>query len=157
LGVIEYVRRIEEVLIRTCADFGIYTERVCKLTGVWTQQRPVDGGPQQAKIAAIGVHISNSVTSHGFALNVDTDLDYFKLIIPCGIASKPVTSMAEELVKPVDAVKVANSIVRHFGEVFQSQILWVETLDALLNQIGVPMRIPQELRRLQQEDNPAWA
>src|SRR5581483_9883896 len=87
IGVIEYVRRLEEVLIRTCGDLGVPCTRVPGLTGVWTTSDP------QAKIAAIGVHISRAITSHGFALNVTTDLDFFKLIVPCGITDKPVTSV----------------------------------------------------------------
>ena len=79
------MRAVEQVLIDTLADFGIAAGRVAKLTGVW-----VDG----KKIAAIGVHISRWVTSHGFALNVNTDLSYFQYIVPCGL-TKPVTSMAE--------------------------------------------------------------
>jgi lipoyl(octanoyl) transferase len=168
LGVIEYVRRLEEVLIRTCADFGIRTERICKLTGVWTKHEPIEprstwtGGDarpytSEAKIAALGVHISRSVTSHGFALNVNTDLNYFNLIIPCGIASKPVTSMAQELGKPIDATEVANSIVHNFGEVFQSQILWVETLEAMLGEtVGVPMTAPANLREIHKHKENFW-
>ena len=95
MGAIDYVRRLEEVLIRTCADFSISTKRVAGLTGVWTETGP------ESKIAAIGVHISRSVTSHGFALNVNTDLSYFNLIVPCGITSKPVTSMKKELGREV--------------------------------------------------------
>src|SRR5207302_2477963 len=104
LGAIEYVRKLEEVLIRTCADFGISANRIPGLTGVWTDgpcrggssTRPDGAEPrphteqQTAKIAAIGVHISRAVTSHGFALNVNTDLSYFDLIVPCGIESRPV-------------------------------------------------------------------
>ena len=82
----------------------------------------------EAKIAAIGVHISRGVTSHGFALNVNTDLDYFNLIIPCGITSKPVTSMAKELGQQLSLLDVAHSISRNFGSVFQSQMLWLENL-----------------------------
>src|SRR6478752_4324979 len=89
VGAVEYVRRLEEALIRTCADFAIPSKRICGLTGVWTEN--------EAKIAAIGVHISRGVTSHGFALNVNPDLSFFNLIIPCGITSKPVTSMQQEL------------------------------------------------------------
>src|SRR5580704_10152763 len=113
LGAVEYVRRLEEVLIRTCADFRIPSGRVAGWTGVWTTPDRVATGLRpdtevvvastgsetrshtnhsEAKIAAIGVHISRSVTSHGFALNVNTNLDYFDLIVPCGITSKPVTS-----------------------------------------------------------------
>src|SRR5271170_2496664 len=78
LGAVEYVRRLEEVLIRTCADFRIPSQRVAGLTGVWTTSHG------EGKIAAIGVHISRGVTSHGFALNVNVDLDSFNLIVPCG-------------------------------------------------------------------------
>ena len=75
------------------------------------------------------------MTSHGFALNVNTDLSYFDLIIPCGITAKPVTSMQQELGKPLDLNSVAESISRNFGTVFSSQMLWIETLDALLGQL----------------------
>ena len=180
LGAIEYVRKLEEVLIRACADFGIPTERVAGLTGVWTNPNPLssraeENDPQSnrslesrdlvfsdpvhqpasepAKIAAIGVHISRGVTSHGFALNVNTDLDYFNLIIPCGIASKPVTSIEKELGKLLPLQEVAHAISRNFGTVFSSQILWLDSLDALLgNEIGVPMKLPAELRRLHKEE-----
>jgi len=154
LGVIEYVRRLEEVLILTSADFGIATERVPGLTGVWT--RPESAGVQ-AKIAALGVHISRGVTSHGFALNVNTDLDYFNLIVPCGITSRPVTSMAGECGKPLSMEAVAESVSRNLGVVFDSQILWVETLDALLNTVGVPMKPPAELRELHRDEKTSWA
>jgi lipoyl(octanoyl) transferase len=146
LGAVEYVRRLEEVLIRTCADFGIPTERVAGLTGVWTME--------EAKIAAIGVHISRGVTSHGFALNVNTDLDYFNLIVPCGIAAKPVTSLAKELDKQLVLQEVAHAVSRNFGVVFNSQILWLETLDALLGHaVGVPLKPPPELRKLHKEED----
>ena len=112
----------------------------------------------EAKIAALGVHISRSVTSHGFALNVNTDLSYFNLIIPCGITAKPVTSMQQELGHPLDLNTVAESISRNFGTVFSSQILWVDTLDALLGRtVGVPMKPPSELRQLHREDDTTWA
>jgi lipoyl(octanoyl) transferase len=154
LGVIEFVRRLEEVLIRTCADFAIPAKRVAGLTGVWT-----DVDAREAKVAAIGVHISRFVTSHGFALNVNTDLRFFNLIVPCGITSKPVTSMQQELGKPLDLNTVAESISRNFGVVFESQMLWVETLDTLLGHaVGVPMQAPTELRQLHKEgDGTTWA
>lgn len=159
LGAIDYVRRLEEVLIRTCADFGIPTARICGLTGVWTtllsraESRDLVF-PSEAKIAAIGVHISRSVTSHGFALNVNTDLDHFKLIIPCGISTKPVTSMAKELNRELSLQEVAHSISRNFGVVFESQMLWLESLDALLGpSLGVPLKTPQELRQLHKEED----
>ncbi|HWY54726.1 MAG TPA: lipoyl(octanoyl) transferase LipB [Terriglobales bacterium] len=188
LGAVEYVRRLEEVLIRTCADFRISAERVAGLTGVWTTLdrvgtglRPVRGelespperglkvaptGSQtrfhtsygQSKIAAIGVHISRGVTSHGFALNVNIDLDYFNLIVPCGIASKPVTSMAKELGQQLPLQELAHAVSRNFGVVFQSQMLWLETLDSLLGHpVGVPMKPPAELQQLRNEEDTFWA
>ena len=182
LGVIEFVRRLEEVLIRTCVDFAIPTKRVPGLTGVWTDPNPLSSRAEEndslanrslesrdlpslvassasseAKLAAIGVHISRFVTSHGFALNVNTDLSYFNLIVPCGITTRPVTSMQQEMGKPLDANAVAESISRNFGTVFSSQMLWVETLDALLGRaVGVPLQRPTELRRFHKEDDTTW-
>jgi lipoyl(octanoyl) transferase len=171
LGAVDYVRRLEEVLIRTCADFGIPTKRVAGLTGVWTEaQGPStraealarddkepgfsEEGRREAKIAAIGVHISRSVTSHGFALNVNTDLSFFNLIVPCGIAAKPVTSIERELGREVEVAAVAQSVSRNFGSVFGCQMLWVETVDALLgNAVGVPVKAPKELRELHGEED----
>lgn len=176
LGVVEFVRRLEDVLMRTCADFGIASKRVPGLTGVWTApengttdvgtvasavQRSEASHPEQAaesKLAAIGIHVSRFVTSHGFALNVNTDLSYFNLIVPCGITSKPVTSMQKELGRELDLNAVAESISRNFGVVFQSQMLWVDTLDALLgHRVGVPMKLPEELRRIRRQDETHWA
>jgi lipoyl(octanoyl) transferase len=148
LGAVDYVRRLEEVLIRTCGDLGIPTGRVAGLTGAWTETEP------PAKIAAIGVHISRSITSHGFALNVNPDLGFFDLIVPCGITNKPVTSMAKELGREIDLHQVAQAVSRNIGTVFGSQILWVETIDALLgNSVGVPMKAPQDVRRVRGEDD----
>ena len=104
-----YVRDIEEVLIRTAADYGVEAGRVEGLTGVWVGRD---------KLAAIGVRIARWVTSHGFAFNVTTDLQYFNLIVPCGIADRSVTSLARLLGHPVDRVEVEDRIVVHFGEVF---------------------------------------
>ncbi len=176
LGAVDFVRRLEEVLIRTCPDFAIATKRIPGLTGVWTNPGSADahvgtaasavqrseasapGHTPESKLAAIGIHISHFVTSHGFALNVNTDLSYFDLIIPCGITTKPVTSMQHELNRPLELNAVAESISRNFGVVFQSQILWVETLDALLGRtVGVPVKPPTELRRLHNEDDTTWA
>jgi lipoyl(octanoyl) transferase len=146
LGAIDYVRRLEEVLIRTCADFSISTRRVAGLTGVWTET------DSEAKIAAIGVHISRFVTSHGFALNANTDLSYFDLIVPCGITSKPVTSMKKEKGHELDMADVTESIVRNFGIVF-GECVPVASLDALLsNDVGVPMKEPDSLRAIRGED-----
>jgi len=153
LGAVEFVRRLEEVLIRTCADFAIPTKRSPGLTGVWTNQEATE-----AKIAAIGIHVSRFVTSHGFALNVNTELSFFNLIIPCGITSKPVASMQQELGHSLELTAVAESISRNFGTVFSNQILWVDTLDALLSRtVGIPMKPPVELRQLHKEDDTTWA
>jgi lipoyl(octanoyl) transferase len=183
LGAVDFVRRLEEVLIRTCADFTIETKRIPGLTGVWTNPTPLSSRAEQndsknrslesrdlgfagatsnpapeAKIAAIGIHISRSVTSHGFALNVNPDLTFFDLIIPCGITTNPVTSMQKELGKALDMTAVAESISRNFSKVFSTQVLWIETLDALLGRsIGVPLKAPAELRKLHHEDDATWA
>jgi lipoyl(octanoyl) transferase len=187
IGAVEFVRRLEEVLIRGCADFSVICERVKGLTGVWTsnehvgtglrppsapvilsegranQSRPESkacpelaegdlvssGNKDQAKIAAMGVHISRGVTSHGFALNVNTDLQYFQLIVPCGIAGKPVTSLARQTGTPMNIDDVARAVAGHFAQVFATDVQWVDTLDALLGRtVGVPMQPPAELRKL---------
>jgi lipoyl(octanoyl) transferase len=110
-----FVRGIEQVLIDALAGFGIEARRIPKLTGVWV-------GVEQntAKIAAIGVHLSRWVSTHGFALNVSTDLRYFDYIVPCGL-TKPVTSMAALGVR-VDADSVKNALARCFGEVFDFEM-----------------------------------
>jgi lipoyl(octanoyl) transferase len=106
-----YVRAVEQVIIDTLADYGIAAGRIPKLTGVWVND---------SKIAAIGVHISRWVTSHGFALNVSTDLSYFQYIVPCGL-TKPVTSMAA---LGVDAGlhEVGQTLAAHFGRVFDCEM-----------------------------------
>ncbi|HYP28297.1 MAG TPA: lipoyl(octanoyl) transferase LipB [Blastocatellia bacterium] len=109
-----YVRDVEEVLIRVVGDFGVTGERIKGLTGVWVGNE---------KVAAIGVRIARWVTSHGFALNVNTDLDYFRLIVPCGITDKGVTSLARLLGREVDMREVASSVERNFGEVFGRNIV----------------------------------
>jgi lipoyl(octanoyl) transferase len=138
---------MEEVLIRTCGDFKIPAKRIAGLTGVWTDTAP------EAKIAAIGVHISRGVTSHGLALNVNTDLSFFHLIVPCGIESKPETYLERELGRKVEMAAVADSIARNFGDLFGRQVLWLENLEALFgSSIGVPMKRPPELREMRGED-----
>ena len=104
-----YVRDLEEVLIRVAADYGIEAGRMVGLTGVW-----VDG----EKLAAIGVRIARWITSHGFALNVSTDLDFFKLIVPCGIVDRGVTSLATLLGRSLDLRDVEAHVIDHFAEVF---------------------------------------
>ena len=110
-----FVRGIEQVLIDTLEEFGIRAVRVPKLTGVW-----VDDGETQAKIAAIGVHLSRWVSTHGLALNVTTDLRYFQYIVPCGL-TKPVTSM-ERLGVHAGAEDVKEALARHFGRVFDFEM-----------------------------------
>jgi lipoyl(octanoyl) transferase len=169
LGAVDYVRRLEEVLIRTCLEYSIPTKRISGLTGVWTNWQN-DSDSQisklldypisklsEAKIAAIGVHISRSVTSHGFALNVNTDLDYFNLIVPCGISDKRVTSLAQELDRPIDLLEVAQCVSRNFGRVFDRQMLAIETVDELLRPtLDLPAKAPSELRAIHGDDT-TWA
>ena len=109
-----YVRDLETVLIRTAADYGVVAGRVEGLTGVWVGNE---------KLAAIGVRIARWITSHGFALNVSTQLDHFDLIVPCGIAGRGVTSLARLLGRPVDLTGVENRIIEHFANVFVSSSL----------------------------------
>jgi lipoyl(octanoyl) transferase len=135
LGPVDYVRLLEEVLIRTCGDFGTMAQRICKLTGVWTI---AIGSIPEKKVAAIGVHVSQGVTSHGFALNVTTDLRDFDWIIPCGITDRQVTSLEQEFgpaitsAAPPTMQAAINSVGRNFGRVFQRQMLWCESLQSLL-------------------------
>jgi lipoyl(octanoyl) transferase len=117
--VVAYVRGLEQVLIGALAEFGIEAGREKGATGVWTSR----GDGQPAKIAAIGVHISRWVTSHGFALNVDTDLSYFQYIVPCGL-TRPVTSMQECGMSgpPADRAQVVAAIARNFARVFERHV-----------------------------------
>ena len=112
----KYVRSLEEVMIRTIAEYSLTGTRIKDFTGVWL----ADNSTQKRKICAIGVHLSRWVTMHGFALNVNTPLSYFNNIIPCGIddADKTVTSIAAELGREVDINEVKNHAKRHFSTVF---------------------------------------
>ena len=111
----KYLRSLEEVIIRTLADYGIKGERSEGETGVWLDV----GTPFARKICAMGVRASRWVTMHGFALNVNTDLGYFDNIIPCGIRGKAVTSLNVELSKEkVDTEEVKTNILKHFEEIF---------------------------------------
>jgi lipoyl(octanoyl) transferase len=129
LGPVDFVRLIEEVLIRSCAEFGVMAQRVPKRTGVWTI---AGGSVQEKKIAAIGVHVSQGVTSHGFALNVTTDLRDFQWIVPCGIADREVTSLEAEADRAPTMNEAINATAKSFGKVFGRQILAVNSLDELL-------------------------
>jgi lipoyl(octanoyl) transferase len=167
VGAVDFVRKLEEVLIRACGDLGVVTTRIPGLTGVWTQNDP------PGKIAAIGVHISRAVTSHGFALNVNTNLDYFKLIVPCGIPDKPVTSLEQEMAnsflsrdrKMPTLEELSQQVARNFGRVFEAQTLWLDSLDALFASPAMsdhdtspanedtPARAPVETRELAGEED----
>jgi lipoyl(octanoyl) transferase len=145
----------------------VVTERIPGLTGVWTEDDP------PGKIAAIGVHISRAVTSHGFALNVSTNLDYFTLIVPCGITDKPVTSLEQEMAKNFlnrgrklpELDELAQQVARNFGRVFEAQMLWLDSLDALLSSVrssddaaapanqDTPAGAPGKLRKLVGEED----
>jgi lipoyl(octanoyl) transferase len=112
-----YMRSLEEVLIGIAGDFGIRADRLKGATGVWVGDK---------KLAAMGVHVSRWVTSHGFALNVNTDLDYFKWIIPCGLRDKGVTSLQQMLGKPVEMEAVIEQVIEHFGKVFGLEMERIE-------------------------------
>ncbi|HKE04872.1 MAG TPA: lipoyl(octanoyl) transferase LipB, partial [Blastocatellia bacterium] len=127
-----YVSDIQEVLIRAARDFGVEAEpRGGDFVGVWVGDE---------KLAAIGVHISRWVTMHGFAFNVTTDLNYFQLIVPCGIRGHGVTSLQKLLGRPVEIGEVARSVARHFGEVFNREMSYEKNPplphDADLHRIG---------------------
>jgi len=159
------MRKLEEVIIRSCAEYGVVTQRVKELTGVWT--RPIAGvtaSKEPAKLCAMGIHISRGVTSHGFALNVTTDLKGFESIVPCGIGDKPVTSLNREMaavfstrtVKPLSLAEVSESVARNFGVVFDREIVPAGSVAELRppeqKNIDLPARAPEELRRLHEED-----
>ncbi len=110
----KYVRDVEEVLIRALSDYGVRASRIRGLTGVWVGAE---------KIAAIGIRISRWITSHGFALNVSTNLDYFRLIVPCGISDRGVTSLEKLLGRSVAFGDVQDRVEHHFREVFGFEIV----------------------------------
>lgn len=133
LGPVDYVRLLEEVLIRSCRHFGVPSQRIAGRTGVWTL---AGGSIQEKKLAAIGVHVSQGITSHGFALNVTTDLRDFRWIVPCGISDREPTSLELEVPDPPPILptmeNARNVVSRTFGEVFGRQVLWADTVEALL-------------------------
>ena len=130
LGPVDFVRLLEEVLIQTCGNFRVMTERVKGCTGVWTL---ANGTAPTKKVAAIGVHVSQGVTTHGFALNVTTDLRDFAWIIPCGIANKGVTSLEVEspMEPPPTMHDAVNAVARNFGRIFGRQVVRAGSLDEL--------------------------
>ena len=131
LGPVDFMRLLEEVLIRTCSEFGVAAQRIPKRTGVWT----FAGGLQsERKIAALGIHVSRGVTSHGFALNVTTDLRDFAWIVPCGIADRGVTSLELEADATANPTmeRAANLALKSFGHVFGRQIVFADSVESLL-------------------------
>jgi lipoyl(octanoyl) transferase len=157
MGPVDFVRLMEEALIRLCGGFGVHAGRVAGLTGVWC------GEPgQERKIGAIGIHVARGITSHGFAFNVTTDLRDFALIVPCGIPDHAVTSLELEAREPralPDLEAMAHQAARQFGLVFDQQVLAVESLAALRAQADAasppsfpaedtPLQVPAEVQRL---------
>ncbi len=137
--VVWYVRTLEEAMIRATAEFGITAERVRGKTGIWVRT-----GNTEEKLAAIGVHISRWVTSHGFAYNVSTDLRNFELIVPCGIADRRATSLEKLLGRNIEQKEVAPRIAKHLGELFglemreSSKKELLEKLERAELQLAVP-------------------
>jgi lipoyl(octanoyl) transferase len=117
-----YVRDLEEVMIRVAADFGVHASRIAGLTGVWVQGAKSAETAAPQKLGAIGIRISRWVTSHGFAFNVNTDLEFFRLIVPCGIADKGVTSLETLLGRAVEGSEVEARFVHHFSDVFERDV-----------------------------------
>ncbi len=118
LGAVEYVRALEEALMGAIGELGLATRRIAGLTGVWTSE------PPERKLAAIGVHISRGVTSHGFALNINPDLAGFASILPCGIRDRGVGSLARELRRPLAIGDLLPLVARHFSRVLRRGLVW---------------------------------
>ena len=166
LGPVDFVRMMEEALIRLCGAYGVRAGRIAGLTGVWCgladsgPLEDLDGGASRGrKIGAIGIHVSRGITSHGFAFNVTTDLRDFQLINPCGITDRPVTSLEREVADPAilpGPETIAHHAARQFGLVFGQQVLAVEDLARLRAQAQLvapqaqdtPLQVPPELERL---------
>jgi len=115
----KYMWSLEETMIRTCADFGLTATRVEGLNGAWIDQR---------KVGAVGVRISRWVTMHGLALNANSDLTHFDLIVPCGIQDKGVTSLSAELGRTIGVADVIDPVARHFAELYGAQVEWRDAL-----------------------------
>jgi lipoyl(octanoyl) transferase len=193
LGPVDFVRLMEEALIELCGELGVAAGRICGLTGVWCglSSGPADGSPldercggaaeglppagRERKIAAIGIHVARGVTSHGFAFNVSTNLDDFRLINPCGITDRPVTSLAREVSDPavLPALEaLAQRAARQFGRVFGEPVEMLESMAALRAQAqaapaaapepparefpaqDTPLQVPPAIERLRQLPRP---
>jgi len=159
MGPVDFVRGMEEALIRLCTSFGVSAGRIRGLTGVWCSAGPADGSPlvesvgKEKKIAAIGIHVARGITSHGFAFNVTTDLNDFALIVPCGIADHAVTSLQQELQSSAGLPTleaIAHQAAQYFGQVFAEQVLAVESLaDLRALATAAPVQFPAEDTPLQ--------
>ena len=170
LGPVDFVRLMEEALIRFCGGYGVIAGRICGLTGVWCgldaaqdSTRDLQQAAAGRKICAIGIHVSRGVVSHGFAFNITTDPRDFMLINPCGITDRPVTSLKLELdrlgsqqaVPTLEAA--ADQVTRQFAQVFGERVLAVESIKALREQAAIkqefpaedtPLKAPAEVERL---------
>ena len=179
MGPVDFVRQMEEALIRLCGVFGLRAGRIAGLTGVWCgvnldgSERQAVAGPER-KIGAIGIHVSRGITSHGFAFNVRTDLRDFSLINPCGITDRPVTSLEQEVEQPEELPAleaIAHQAARQFGLVFDQQVLAIENLDTLRDQAAsaqpasternfpaedTPLQVPAEVERLKHGPEPTF-
>jgi lipoyl(octanoyl) transferase len=169
--VVWYVRMLEEVMIRASTDFGVTAIREPGKTGIWvapvaSSSSGSSGSPDDhrqllnspaEKLGAIGVHISRWVTSHGFAYNVSTDLRFFDLIIPCGIADRKATSLEKLLTRGIETAEVVASLSHHFGEVFNINMR-VASLDKLLEQLQQAeltlSQAPQPILAAQAQEQP---
>jgi lipoyl(octanoyl) transferase len=164
MGPVDFVRQMEEVLIRLCGVYGVQAGRITGLTGVWCgdSASPQLSCKESKKIGAIGIHVSRGITSHGFAFNVTTNLEDFRLINPCGITDRPVTSLEREVGSP-DLVptleSIAHQAARQFGMVFQQQVLAAASLQDLRSRANpshaprvpaedTPLQVPREIERL---------
>ena len=162
LGPVDFVRLMEEALIRFCGVYGVIAGRICGLTGVWCgiegakdcrKEEPESHNAR--KIGAIGIHVSRGVVSHGFAFNITTDLRDFMLINPCGITDRPVTSLKLEMERlgvqqDIPSLEsAAEQVTRQFAQVFGEQVLAVESLDALREQGAIKQKFPAEDTPLQ--------
>ena len=122
-----YLRELEEMIIRTCADFGLKAGRVEGRTGVWIA---ADDSGAERKICAMGIHCSRWVTMHGFAFNLNTRLEHFELIVPCGINDRDITSLSRELGREIDEPEVQERLLHHFGDLFQANLMILERQEA---------------------------
>ena len=173
MGPVDFVRGMEEALIRVCLGFSVPAGRICGLTGVWCGLSDKSSGPAR-KIGAIGIHVARGITSHGFALNVTTDLNDFALIVPCGLTGHAVTSLEKEVHGPEalpSLETIAHQAARHFGQVFGEQVNAVGSLEDLRAQAAItsappqqappqfpaedtPLQIPPEIDRLRGKPDP---